>query len=100
MKSSKGYRNRSRKCLRKHPRQRGMPPLSKMTREYEIGDYVDIDVEPAIQKGLPHRKFIGKTGVIIGKRGRAYLIRVRDKGKEKTLITLPEHISPSKASMR
>ena len=97
MKPSKGYRNRTRKCLKKHPRSRGMPPLSKMTTEYEIGDYVDIDPEPAIHNGLPHRRFIGKTGIIIGKRGRAYLIQIMDKKKEKTLITLPEHISPSKS---
>ena len=77
-----------------------MPPLSKMTREYEIGDYVDIDPEPAIQKGLPHRRFIGKTGIIIGKRGRAYLIQIKDKKKEKTLITLPEHLNPSRSIMR
>jgi len=100
MRPSKGYRNRTRKCLKKHPRRRGMPPLSKTLREYEIGDYVDIEPEPAVHKGLPHRRFIGKTGFIIGKRGRAYLIRVKDKGKEKTLITLPEHISPSKGVMR
>ncbi len=74
-----------------------MPPLSKMTMTYEIGDYVDIDPEPAVQKGLPHRRFIGKTGIIIGKRGRAYLIQIKDKKREKTLITLPEHISPSKS---
>ncbi len=77
-----------------------MPPLSKMTRKYEIGDYVDIDPEPAIQKGLPHRRFIGKTGIIIGKRGRAYLIQIKDKKKEKTLITLPEHLNPSRSIMR
>ena len=100
MRPSKGYRNRTRKCLKKHPRSRGMPPLSKMTREYEIGDYVDIDPEPAIQKGLPHRRFIGKTGIIIGKRGRAYLIQIKDKKREKTLITLPEHLNPSRSIMR
>jgi len=100
MKPSKGYRNRTRKCLKKHPRSRGMPPLSKMTRQYEIGDYVDIDPEPAIQKGLPHRRFIGKTGIIIGKRGRAYLIQIKDKKREKTLITLPEHLNPSRSIMR
>ncbi|MFX1465361.1 MAG: 50S ribosomal protein L21e [Promethearchaeota archaeon] len=99
MRSSKGYRTRTRKCLKKHPRNRGMPPLSKMTRNYEIGDYVDVDPEPAIHKGLPHRRFIGKTGIVIGKRGRAYLIQIKDKKKEKTLITLPEHISPSKSIM-
>ena len=100
MRPSKGYRNRTRKCLKKHPRSRGMPPLSKMTREYEIGDYVDIDPEPAIQKALPHRRFIGKTGIIIGKRGRAYLIQIKDKKREKTLITLPEHLNPSRSIMR
>jgi len=28
-----------------------MPPLSKMTRNYEIGDFVDVNPEPAIHKG-------------------------------------------------
>jgi len=41
---------------------------------------------------MPHPKFHGLTGTIVGKRGNSYLVKIRDKKKEKIIISRPEHL--------
>ncbi len=96
VRTSKGTRFRTRRVFRKHPRKRGMVPLSRILTEYKEGEYVDIVVEPSVHKGMPHRRFHGKVGIIMGKRGRAYLVKVRDHKRYKTLIVFPEHLRKHK----
>jgi large subunit ribosomal protein L21e len=96
VKAPKGYRHRTRKVFRKDIRERGaVPPLSLLMINYKLGDKVHIVVNPAIHKGMPHRRYHGKTGVIVGKRGRAYIVKVYLGDKEKTLFVRPEHLRPA-----
>lgn len=96
VKASRGYRHRTRKLLKKNVRERGsVPPLSTVLREYREGDRVYIIPNPAIQDALPHRRYVGKVGSIVGKRGRAYIVEVFIGDKKKTLITYPEHLRPA-----
>ncbi|MEM1604298.1 MAG: 50S ribosomal protein L21e [Zestosphaera sp.] len=96
VKASRGYRHRTRKLLKKNVRERGsVPPLSTVLKEYKKGDKVCIVPNPAIQDALPHRRYVGKVGLVVGKRGRAYVIEVYLGDKKKTLITYPEHLRPA-----
>lgn len=96
VKASQGLRHRTRKLLRKNVRERGgVPRLSLVMREYSVGDKVHIVPNPAVHEALPHRRYIGKTGTVIGRRGRAYLVEVLVGGKRKTIITVPEHLRPA-----
>jgi len=94
VKKSKGYRRGTRKLLRKHPRKRGLAPLGRLLHEYSIADKVAIIIDPSVHKGQPHRRFHGKIGVVTEKRGRSYVISVRDGDKIKYLTVRPEHIRP------
>ncbi|MCS7105157.1 MAG: 50S ribosomal protein L21e [Thermofilaceae archaeon] len=94
MRHSKGYRNRGRKLLSKTPRERGRPGLSRILYEYKEGDLVCIDICPNYVSTAPHRRYQGRVGKIVGKRGRAYIIKVKEGGKEKTIITTKDHIKP------
>lgn len=94
MRHSKGYRSRSRKLLSKKPRERGRPGLSRQLYEYNIGDRVCIDICPNYISTAPHKRYQGKIGVIVGRRGRAYEIKIRVGGKEKTVVTTKDHIKP------
>jgi large subunit ribosomal protein L21e len=88
-----GYRSKTRRRFRKSPRDRGLPGLSKFMIEYNVGDYVDIIGDPTFTRfGFPHRRFHGKTGKIIGQRGRCYEIEVRIGNSYKMIITGKEHI--------
>ncbi len=71
-----------------------MPTLGAMLRKYALGDKVAVILEPSVQRGRPHRRFHGKTGTIIGKRGRSYLVSLKDMGREKLIISRPEHLHP------
>jgi len=94
LRHSKGYRNRCRKLLRKHPRERGMQGLSRLMYRYEVGQLVHIDISPSRIETAPHRRYQGKVGVIIEKRGRAYVLEVKMGRKKKIVVTTPEHLKP------
>jgi len=82
--------------LRKRVRERGaIPSLSLLMVQYSVGDRVHIVANPSIHKGMPHRRFHGKTGEIVGKRGRCYVVKVSLGGKEKVLFIRPEHLRPA-----
>lgn len=96
VKAPRGYRHRTRKLLKKSVRERGgIPPLSLLMINYNIGDRVHIVINPSVYSGMPHRRYHGKTGVIIGKRGKCYVVSVALGNKEKTLFVKPEHLRPA-----
>ena len=97
VRKSKGTLFRSRHILKKSARKKGMPALGYLLRKYTLGDKVALIIEPSVQRGMPHRRFHGKTGTIIGKRGRSYLVSLKDMGREKLIISRPEHLHPQMA---
>jgi large subunit ribosomal protein L21e len=99
VKAPKGWRHRTRHVFRKRVRERGaIPPLSLLLIDYKPGDKVVIKANPAIWAGMPHRRFHGKVGEVVGKRGRSYIVKVRDGNVYKTIIVRPEHLRPHKTS--
>jgi len=97
MKGSKGYRSGTRHLLRKKPREHGKLGLSKLLQEYQPGNSVTVRIDSSIQKGMPHRRFHGKIGTIIQKRGRSYVVRVSQGDTMKEIIVRPEHLEPVKS---
>ena len=57
-----GLRARTRDLFSKAFRKHGVIPLSKYLVSYKKGDYVDILADGAIQRGMPHKFYHGKTG--------------------------------------
>jgi large subunit ribosomal protein L21e len=95
VKRSHGYRVGSRKLMTKKTRQRGMPSLGKLLQTYNEGDRVDIIIDSAIHGGQPHRRYHGRVGIILGRRGRSYEVTTTLGKKTKLLIIRPEHLRPS-----
>ena len=88
-----GQRVRTRSIFRKKVRERGMRSITKFLVKYKIGDKVDIIVDSAEHKrGMPHKRFHGKTGEIIGIRGRCFEVKFKDINKEKMIIVGKAHI--------
>ncbi len=92
MERSRGFRSKSRGKLTKRYRDKDLNIISRLLVNYKEGDKVHIVLEPSIQKGMPHPRFHGTTGTVIGKRGSSYLVKIRDKNREKTIIVRPEHL--------
>jgi len=96
MKKSKGYRAQTRSLLRRKPRERGKSGLSKILYDYKKGDKIVIKTDPSVHKGMPHRRYHGKIGVIMDNKGRSYVISVKQGNAVKEIIVRPEHINPHK----
>jgi len=98
VKKSKGYRRGTRRLLKKAPRERGNPKLGKLLYAYELGSQVIIKIDSSVQKGMPHRRFHGKIGTIMDKRGRGYVVNVAQGDAVKEIIVRSEHLEPYKGS--
>ena len=92
MRKSKGLRSRSRYKLKKSIRPSRANPISRKIQVFEDGNKVHIIIDSSIQKGQPHPRFHGKTGKIVGQKGKAYLVGIKDGNKPKELIIRPEHL--------
>jgi large subunit ribosomal protein L21e len=89
-------RKKSRDKLSRTVRARGKSSVVRAIQEFETGAMVHVIIDPSIHKGMPHPRFHGKTGEVVGTRGRAFVLRVTDGDATKTLITLPEHLIAQK----
>ncbi|MHA1905459.1 MAG: 50S ribosomal protein L21e [Candidatus Thorarchaeota archaeon] len=96
VKKSHGFRARTRSLMSKKVRKRGISPLSSVLVDYEVGQRVDIVINPSVHKGMPHRRYHGRTGVVKDLRGRAVVVDVSLGKAMKTLIIRPEHLRISK----
>jgi large subunit ribosomal protein L21e len=92
MPKSKGPRRKSRSVLTKRVREKGKLGLSRLLAEYEVGDKVVINIDPAIHKGMPHKRFQGKVGTIVEKRGKSYVLDIPQRKTSKLVVARPEHV--------
>ena len=80
---------------RKPVRERGKLQLSRYFQELKEGDFVAISRERTIASVFPKR-LQGITGVVEGRRGKAYMIKIKDGNKEKELLIEPIHLKKIK----
>jgi len=89
-----GFRHKSRTLLTRNPRERGKTTLTKILHGYEAGEKVVVKIDSSVQRGIPHRRFQGRVGVIVSKRGRSYVVHVPQGDATKEIIVRPEHLAP------
>jgi large subunit ribosomal protein L21e len=92
MGKSKGPRRKSRSVLTKRVREKGKLGLSRLLAEYEVGEKVVINIDPGIHKGMPHKRFQGKVGTVVERRGKAYVLDIPQRKTSKLVIAGPEHV--------
>ncbi|MDI3483351.1 MAG: large subunit ribosomal protein L21e [Candidatus Methanomethylophilaceae archaeon] len=93
VKASRGTRNKTRKIMRRNPCNRGLSPVTKEFIDYEVGEKVNIVIDPSVHKGMPFRRFQGLTGTVAGRQGRAVVVNVKAGNKMKTVVARPEHLT-------
>jgi len=99
VKSSKGFRSRSRGTFTKEVRERGLPPITRFLREFAVGDRVVVRIESSDPHGQPHPRYQGRTCTVVAKSGRAYRVAFLDGGKRKELIANPIHLMPAQETV-
>ena len=99
MPHSYGYRAHTRHLFAREFGQHGNIPLSTYLHTYKVGDLVDIKGNGAVQKGLPHKFYHGKTGVVWNVTPRAIGIQVnklhRNRIIRKKIHVRIEHVKKS-----
>lgn len=81
---------------RKPVRTRGKLKLSRYFQELKKGDRVSVIKEASVGSNFPKR-LQGRTGTIESKRGRAYVVKLKDQSKEKLFIIPPIHLKKIKS---
>jgi len=77
--------------IRKFQREKGKLKLGRFFQELEKGDKVSIVREHSIKSGFPKR-MQGRTGTIEGRRGKAYIVKIKDYRQTKIFIIEPIHL--------
>jgi large subunit ribosomal protein L21e len=72
-------------------REKGKIKLSRMFQKLEKDVRVAVKRELAVKAGFPGR-IEGKSGVVEGVRGKAYIVKIKDGNKEKKFIIKPVHL--------
>ncbi|KAI9888362.1 MAG: 60S ribosomal protein L21A [Vezdaea aestivalis] len=98
---SGGLRAGTRYAFSRDFKKKGMIRLSTYLRPYKVGDIVDIKANGAVQKGMPHKVYHGKTGVIynVTKSAVGVIIykKVGNRYIEKRVNVRVEHINASRS---
>ena len=99
MTHSKGYRCGTRMKFSKGFRRNGSIRMTNYLTSFKKGDFVDIKVDGAIHKGMPHKIYHGRTVKVFNVNPRSVGVIVhkvvRTRKIEKRLHIRPEHLHKS-----
>lgn len=80
---------------RKNAKLRGKVRLSQYFQEFENGEKVAVVREHSLNPSFPKR-IQGLVGTVVGKRGKAYIISIREGGLEKMHLIRPASLKKLK----
>jgi large subunit ribosomal protein L21e len=80
---------------KKSIRTRGKLQLSRYFQELNEGDFVAISREQSVPINF-EKRFQGLTGIVEGKRGKVYIVKIKDGNKEKRILIEPIHLKKIK----
>ncbi len=86
------FRRKTRAMMTKRPRTKGKISMTRYFQKFDVGDMVQLNIEPAVQKGTYDTRFFGKMGKVVSKKGRCYIIEIMDRSKKKSIIAHPVHL--------
>lgn len=82
---------------KKSIRTRGKLQLSRYFQELKEGDSVSVVRELSVGANFPER-IQGRTGTVESRRGKAYMVHIKDQNKEKKFLIEPIHLKRIKSS--
>ena len=86
---SYGKMRRSRKKMTNPPK----PTITELLKEFEVGDKVHVVLRSS--GSFQHPRFHGKTGTVLARQGRSYVVEIKDGSLAKKLYLTPEHLKKS-----
>jgi len=99
MPGSHGYRARTRQIFAKGFRKHGATAMSTVLNTYRLGELVDVVVDGAVHKGMPHKLYHGRTGRVFNVNPNSIGViinkEVRNRIEQKRIHVRVEHIRKS-----
>ena len=89
MPAGHGLRSRTRDSFSRPFRKKGTIALTTYLRTYHVGDYVDVKVNGAVHKGMPHKFYHGRTGRVWNVTKRAVGVEVNKQVSHSSLTLAP-----------
>ncbi len=80
---------------KKSIRTRGKLQLSRYFQKFKEGDHVAVVRERSLTINFPER-LQGRTGIVEEKRGKAYIVKIKDQTKPKQFLIEPIHLKKIK----
>ncbi len=65
--------------------------VNELVKSFKTGDIVVIDLKVRFS-GMPHPRYRGRHGEIVGTRGKSYLVKIKDGNAVKELIIPSVHL--------
>jgi len=100
MPHSFGYRSKTRDLFAKPFQKHGTLPTQTYLKTYKLGQIVDVRGDGGVQKGMPHKLYHGRTGVVWNVTKRAIGVQinkqVRNRIVPKRIHVRIEHVHHSK----
>lgn len=87
-----GFRRKTRKIFRKNIRSKGKISIVKFLKKFDDNDRVVLKAEPSYQKGMYFPRFHGKIGIVVGKQGDCYKVKIKDGKSDKVQLVHPIHL--------
>ena len=82
-------------AIKKSIREKGKISLSRYFQKFKENDTVAVTREASLKASFPER-LQGRTGKIKGKRGKVYIVKIKDQKKEKEFLIAPSHLKKIK----
>ena len=95
-KKARGKRAKTRRLLKRRNIPR--PTVNKMVQEFGDGQRVRIKIDPSMHSGMPDARYQGFNGIVVGKQGKMFEIKVKKGGLEKQLLIAAVHLDPERSS--
>lgn len=80
---------------KKPVRTRGKIQLSRFFQKFKEGDFVAFSREKSIPVNF-NKRLQGSTGIVEGKKGKTYIVKVKEGNKEKHILVEPIHLKKIK----
>jgi len=92
-----GLRRKTRSKFKKNVRMKGKISIRNYLQNFKANDKVALVMEPSIHSGIFHPRFQGDVGVVVGKQGTCYKIKIIDGKMQKYFIVHPVHLKRMQA---
>lgn len=90
MRASNGLKRGTRRKLKRNAREK--ITIERLVKAFKPGEKVIIALCPYSNRGLPHPKYSGYSGMIKGARGSSYVVAVMKGNQKREIIVAPEHL--------